>query len=199
MPTTLDEERLRARRGRTLTVLAAVVVLGLLGTVWAAGGFERRRDLFTAVEPGTVLRSGPYELTLTGATVQHTTSSDVYDVVVAGTARTTGDESISPAIGSSGFVFASDPATGAVQPTSSFDIGTTESYFGPDSLTPGLPAVPVAVSFRFPAAPQGRLRVVVFEQEYTNAYVLSDEKAWRNTREGYALTLDVRPLPDKKY
>jgi hypothetical protein len=78
------------------------------GRVWAAGGFGYRRDLFTAVEPGALVRSGPFELTLTEATVQHKTSSDDYEVTVLGTARTTGDESISPAVGSGGFVFDTD-------------------------------------------------------------------------------------------
>jgi hypothetical protein len=199
VPTSLDEERLRARRGRVVTAVAAVVLLALLGGVWAAGGFGYRQDLFTPVDPGALVRSGPFELTLTEATVQHKTSSDGYEVTVLGTARTTGDESISPAIGSGGFVFAQDRATREVQPASSFRLGATDSFFGPDSLTPGLPPVPVAASFRFPTAPAGPLRVVVYEQEFTTAYVLSDELAWRSTRKGAELMLPVRRLPDTEY
>lgn len=199
MPTSLDDERLRARRGQVVTAVAAVVVLALLGGVWAAGGFGYRQDLFTPVDAGTLVRSGPFELALTEATVQHKTSSDGYEVTVRGTARTTGDASISPAIGSSGFVFAQDRATKEVQPAGSFHLGAPGSFFGPDTLTPGLPPVPLTASFRFPTAPAGVLRVVVYEQEFATAYVLSDEKAWRTTRKGAELILPVRRLPDTEY
>jgi hypothetical protein len=192
------EAALRLRRGRLATAVVAGTLVVLVGVVALLGGFHRRTDLLTPVAVGSVITTGPYEVTLARATVQLHTSSGEWEVVASGTARTTGATSIDPPTGSSGFVFAK-AAGGEVQESSSIKLGQTEAFQSQDSLTPGLPPVPWSVSFTFAAAPGDALFVAVFEQEYTTPYLFSDEEGWRPTKKASTFTLPLEKLPDAKY
>lgn len=188
----------RLRRGRLVTAAVVGVLVLVLGVVALLGGFRARTDLLTPVTAGSLIVSGPYEVTLDRATVQHRLSPDGWQVVATGTARTTGAASIEPPVGeSSGFVFAKDVAGGEVQASSTITLGVTDELDSLANLTPGLPPVPWRVQFTFTREPGDTLLVVVFDQEYTSPYVFGDEMAWRPTDHAATLRLPLQRLPDQ--
>ena len=191
-----DEARLRLRRGRLITTVVAAALVVIIGVVALLGGFRERTDLLTRVATGSVIATGPYEVTLSAATAQHQTLSGDWAVVVSGTARTTGTTSIEPDTGSSGFVYARDAAGGATQDSSSIALGDPDVYPTQHTLTPGLPPVPWSVTFRFPASPGDQLLVAVFQQEYTTPYLFSDEEGWRPTSQASIMTMPLQKLAD---
>lgn len=193
------EALLRLRRGRLATAIVAGTVVLVVGVVALLGGFERRTDLLTPVAPGSLIVSGPYEVTLTRATVQHRVSSKEWAVVASGTARTTGTTSIEPQAGESGFVGAKSVSGGEVQVSDTVQVGTTAGFRSQDNLTPGLPAVSWSVTFRFTSPPGDTVLLAVFDQEYTTPYLFSSEEGWRPTRKASTFTLPLEKLPDTKY
>lgn len=193
------EARARLRRGRLITAAVAAGLVVVVGVVALLGGFERRTDLITPVAVGSVITTGPYEITLTSATLQHTTSQDEWEVVAHGTARTTGTTSIAPATGDNGFFYAKDLGTGEAQPLASVALGESSSYEHLDNLTPGLPAVPMTLTFRFEGQPGDSIVLAVFQQEYTTPYLFSDELGWRATSAASTMTVPLERLPDTKY
>lgn len=193
------EARLRLRRGRMITAVVVGALVLVVGVVALLGGFQRRTDLLTPVAVGSVITTGPYEVTLASATVQHRTSTDEWVVVASGTALTTGTTSIAPSTGDSGFMFARGAAGGDVKGAGSVTLGQTEGVGGQDSLTPGLPPVPWAVTFRFSTAPGDALKVAVFDQAYTTPYLFSDELSWRSTNKASTFTLPLEQLADTDY
>lgn len=154
---------------------AALVVL--TGVLWLAGGFERRTDLQTVIAPGTTITTGPYELTFTSATVQRTQGyrqEEVWEVVIAGSGRVTGDEALAPS-SLNWFMTARDPGSRTALEPAGQD-------FGPDSrsggtgqhFTPGLAPIPYRLSFEFPgeiAAPT-TVQLAVWELEYRDSTLL---------------------------
>lgn len=193
------EARLRLRRGRVATAMVAGALVVLVGAVALLGGFERRTDLLTPVTAGSVIVTGPYEVTLATATVQRRTSSAEWDVVATGTARTTGTTSIDPPSGDSGFVFARPAAGRETQSSRTITLGDASATEQQDALTPGLPPVPWSVSFRFTSPPGDTVLVAVLGQEYTTPYLFSSEEGWRPTNQASTTTLPLRQLPDTKY
>ena len=194
-----EQARLLLRRGRIVAASVTGALVVVVSVVAVLGGFRARTDELTPVAAGTVIATGPYEVTLDKATVQHKTSSDEWDVVASGTARTTGATSIDPGTGDTGFVFARPAAGGQVQPSDTIRLGGSSAVEHLDHLTPGLPPVPWAVSFRFSSEPVGPVLVAVFDQEYTTPYLFSDELGWRPTRSASTMTLPVERLADETY
>jgi hypothetical protein len=192
------EARLRLRRGRIATAVVAGVLALIVALVALLGGFHERTDLLTPVAPGSVISTGPYEVTLDKAGVRQVTSSGKWEVVVTGTARTTGATSIAPGTDQSGFVFAR-AASGEVQPSQSFTLSGTSPTQHLDHLTPGLPPVPWSVSFTFDREPTGTVVLGVFDQEYTTPYLFSKERGWRPTRSASTFTLPLDRLPDETF
>lgn len=193
------EAQQRLRRGRLVTAVVAAALVVLVAIVALLGGFRARTDLLTPVAVGSVITTGPYEVTIDKATVHHTTSKNEWDVVASGTARTTGTTSIDPATGSSGFVYARDAVGSETQPSSQVTLGETDAVQHLDNLTPGLPPVPWSVSFTFAQEPSGTVLVAVFDQEYTTPYLFSDELGWRPTRAASIMTLPLEKLPDTEF
>lgn len=194
------EARSRLRRGRLVTAVVVGALVVVVGVVALLGGFRARSDLLTPVAAGSLIASGPYEVTLEKATVQHRTSDDDWEVVVSGQARTTGTTSIDPPTGESrGFVYAKDPAGGEVQASDSIFLGGATFSDSLADLTPGLPPVPWTVTFDFERAPGAELLFVVFDQEYTSLYIFGDELGWRPTNHAATLTLPLQKLDDTKY
>ena len=194
-----DEARQRLRRGRLVTAVVAGVLVLVVAGVGLLGGFRQRTDLLTRVPVGTVITTGPYEVTFARATVQHRTDDDEWDVVASGTARTTGTTSIDPDSGDSGFLFARDAAGGEVASSRSITLGDPTGSSSQDTLTPGLPPVPWSATFRFAAAPRGEVLVAVFDQEYETAYLFGDEKSWVTGKRASTMVLPLEALPDTKY
>lgn len=194
------EARARLRRGRLITAVVVGVLVLVVGVVALLGGLRPRTDLLTPVTAGAVITSGPYEVTLEHATVQHRVSDAVWEVVVSGSARTTGATSIDPPVGEdSGFVYAKDRGSGEVQASKSIMLGGTTYSDSLAALTPGLPAVPWTVTFDFQRAPGDEMLFVVFDQEYTNPYIFGDEMGWRPTNHASTLTLPLEKLADDTY
>ena len=193
------EARLRLRHGRIATAVVAGALAVLVAVVALLGGFGERKDLLTPVAPGSLIVTGPYEVTFDKAGVRHKTYSDEWEVIASGTVRTTGSTSIRPSTGSSGFVSAQAAAGGEVQRSESVTLGGTGTTRHLDNLTPGLPPVPWSVSFSFPQEPSGELVLGVYQQEYTTPYLFSDELGWRSTRSASTLRLPLERLPDQKY
>ncbi len=180
--------------------MGPLALVGFLVLVWALGGFGFRQDLTTVTAPGAAIATGPYEFSFTEATVQHRRSDDHYRVVVSGQGRTTGDSSIRPATGDSGFLAARGETSREVQPATSVTLGSPDySSLQLRLFTPGLGAAPVYVGFEFAADPGDRIRMVVFGQKFTTPYVLSDERGWQRTRDSHAVVLRLRVLPESKY
>jgi hypothetical protein len=193
-----DEARLRLRRGRLVTGVVAAALALVVGVVALLGGFRERTDRLVAVPIGSTITTGPYEVTVARATVQHRTSSAQWEVVASGTARTTGTTSIDPPVGESGFLYARG-AGGEVQASTGIALGDSTGSQTQDTLTPGLPPVPWAVTFRFTSDPGNTVVVAVFDQEYTTPYLFSDEKSWRSTGDASTMTVPLEPLADTDY
>lgn len=193
------EAAARLRRGRIATAVVVGVLVLAVGVVALLGGFERRQDLITRVPAGSVITTGPYEVTLASATVQHTTSQDEWDVVVTGTARTTGDTSIAPSTGNNAFVYAKDVRSGEAQPLDASRIGQASSFENVDNLTPGLPPVPWQLTFTFQQDPGDDILLAVFQQEYTTLYIFGDEMGWRATADASTMTMPLERLAETKY
>lgn len=192
-----EEARLRLRRGRLVTAVVAASLVLVVAVVALLGGFRQRTDLLTRVPAGSLVRTGPYEVTLARATVQHRLDAGEWDVVASGTARTTGATSIRPPTGGSGFVFARGAAGGEVQETRSITLGDPVGLESQDTLTPGLPPVPWSVTFRFTADPGDELLLAVYDQELTTRYLFSDEKSWVTGTKASTMTFPLEQLPDQ--
>lgn len=195
----VDEARLRLRRGRLVTAVVAGVLVVVVAVVALLGGFRQRTDLLTRVPAGSVITTGPYEVTLARATVQHRTDADEWDVVASGTARTTGTTSIDPPSGDSGFLFARSAGGGEVRSTERIRLGDPVGFESQDTLTPGLPPVPWSVTFRYAVDPGAELLLAVYDQEYTTAYLFGDEKSWVNQNSASTMVLPLERLPATKY
>jgi hypothetical protein len=183
--------------------LVALVLAGM--AVWGLGGFRKRTDLMRPTAPGTVVSSGPYELTFTEVTARPDLDDqgaiEKWEIVVVGSGRTTGDQTLSPpAYGNDSMFATKDPASGEVQVPTYADFG---SGAGSDKIafTPGLPPVRYALRFEFAATyrPQPTLQLLVSELEYSTRYIASDEKTWIIGTYGFLYELPVRELPPEKY
>lgn len=198
----VDAAQAAPARGQA-TLIWGGLAIGLaltLTLVWALGGFGSRRDEIVAVAPGTNLQVGPYELVFGAATAQHKTSSGTYEVVVTGTGRTTSDTTIAPRTGESGFLRAQSPATGEVQLADSFDYGDSQDVsLRTRAFTPGLAAISFATTFVYEQPVSDELLLEVFDQEFFDNYVFSDdEPAWNTVSTGYSMVLPVTVLPEEK-
>ncbi len=174
----------------------------LVVAVWALGGFAYRGgDRIARVDPGTTLEVGPYELSFTSATVQHQLSPEKYVVVVTATGRTTKDKTISPTTGESGFLYSKNPTGGEIQTVKSFTFGeSTDIILSAHDFTPGLDKIAFTATFDYAQPVAGKLLLVVFDQEFSDIHLFSDdEPTWNRIDTGYSLMLPVQTLPDRKY
>ncbi len=140
---------------RTWLMIGSLVVAlaVLVGLTWVAGGFDQRTDLRTVVPPGTEISTGPYAFTFTAASVQKKKTFDdsvVWEVVVQGTGRTTGDQAIAPST-LDWFASLREPASGSVVEPESQRFGAADSS-GSSFFTPGLAPIPYRLVFQLPAA-----------------------------------------------
>jgi hypothetical protein len=183
-----------------VVVAAVAAALGVVvGVVALLGGFAEREGTLTPVAPGTPIRSGPFELTLTRATVQHKTSNATWKVRVAGTIASTGDKSLVPATDESGFLFAKASGTNKTSSAESAELGDPDAIASRSLVSPHLPPAPWTVEFTFTAEPGAEVMVGVFEQKFTTEYLFSDEKSWQTDRDASTVVLPLEQLPDEKY
>ncbi|GAA3703308.1 hypothetical protein GCM10022204_20710 [Microlunatus aurantiacus] len=185
-----------------LMVGSLVVALAVLvGLTWVAGGFEQRTDLRTIVAPGTVIATGPYAFAFTAATVQKKKTFDdqvVWEVVVAGTGRTTGDAAITPSTLDWFFSLREPASTSVVEPES--------QRFGADDrsggsfFTPGLAPIPYRLVFQLPAALERptAVQLAVWELEFRDRSLLkTGELSWGRADAYYRIdSLPVQQLAD---
>ncbi len=193
------EARLRLRRGRLATAAVVAVVLVLVAVVALLGGFANRTDPFTPAAPGSVVRSGPFDLTLQKATVRHKTADDTWEVRVTGTIASTNDTSLVPSTGESGFLFAKASGTNQVSSADAAELGDPDAVPRRALVSPGLPPAPWTSEFSFTREPGPELLVGVFRQKYTTKYLFSDEQSWQTDRGATTTVLPLEQLPDEKY
>ena len=190
------------QRSPWLTVGIPVVVLALVITaIWAAGGFELRRNAVELKQPGQVITSGPFEFVFTEVTVQPAYDEEGWDVVVHGTGRVLGDKALRPRTGDNGPFVARDPRSREVQVPLTPTIGeppTPEDRAQGTSFTPGLPMVPITLEMEFGEEyePAGYLTWIVLEQEFSDVSLTqSGEETWNNSGHGSIMDLPVTVLP----
>lgn len=165
--------------GSTVAILALVI-----GLIWVAGGFEVRTDTRTIVAPATTIATGPYTFTFESATVQKKKNySDelLWEVVVAGSGRVTGDEAMAPS-SLSWFFTAREPASGLAEEPESQQFGPADrTGGGGDFFTPGLPPVPYRLVFQFPIDidQPAAIQLGVWELEYRDTSLLqTGDQSW---------------------
>ena len=170
----------------------------LIGLTWLAGGFDQRTDLRTTVSPGTTIVTGPYEFVFSAATVQKKKSfSDalVWEVIVSGTGRTTGDEAISPSSLDWFFSVREPVSTTVVEPESQQFGAPERSLSGGSFFTPGLPPVPYRLVFHLPVTidrPAG-VQLGVWDLEYRDRSLLrTGELSWGRADTNYRI--DGQPV-----
>ena len=197
----LDADQPDARRTWLMLGSLVVALAVLVGLTWVAGGFDQRTDLRTVVAPGTTIATGPYEFTFTAATVQKKKNFDdtlVYEVVVSGTGRTTGDEAIAPA-SLNWFASLREPASGEVVEPESQRFGAANRDGG-SFFTPGLDPIPYRLVFLLPASIERptAVQLAVWDLEFRDTSLLrTGEKSWGRANTFYRVDgLPVQQLAD---
>ena len=177
----------RGRTWRWFGAIAAAVLL-VVGVVWYGGGFQRRTDVRSDVPIGSTITTGPYELAFDHATVQKTNrftqNQVVWEVVVHGTGRTTGDEAIAPS-SLSWFMTARDSASGKVQEPTQQGFGPADlTASGGSFFTPRLAPIPYRLTFQFSGdldQPTG-IDLAVWDLELRDRTLLkTGELSWSRT------------------
>lgn len=188
-------------RSRFVWVGIAALLVVVVLAVWGLGGFEQRQDRFTRVPAGTALTVGPFELSFAAATVQYVEDKKIYEVVVTGSGRTSEDTTVAPDTGDRGFAYAQDPISRDVQAVDRYDFGESGNIFlTPRAFTPGLASVPIRARFTFGSIGGDSIRLVLFDQEFSNVNVFGEgDPTWHNDRNGHDLVLPLRSLPPRKY
>lgn len=162
-------------------ILAAAVLL--VGLVWLAGGFEQRTDVRTSVAPGTTITTGPYAFTFDRATVQKKRDYDdtlLWEVVVIGSGRVTGDQALGPST-LDWFFAAREPVSGRTAEPEDQQFGPPGRPSGGSFFTPGLAPIPYRVVFQFPLElDQPRsVQLAAWELEYRDTTLLrTGELSW---------------------
>lgn len=188
----------------------ALLLVLVLTTVAALGGFERRTDRLTVMAPGSELDTRDLVYTFADATVQRQQSFGgvwEWEVVARGTVRNPHDEPLSPRTGD----FGSLVVRGVPGPESA----TIEQVGvgGPldddfDSLRsdvrPGGATLPLEVSFVLPDPyrPSDRIALAAFVMEHTDNYVLGlggGERTWNKTDDAFVVYLPLLLLPEEVY
>ena len=193
----------RSQRTWPWFVSIAVALALVVGLVWAAGGFEYRDDLDTAVDPGATFDTGPYVFTFAAATIQKTKNykdEQVWTLVVTGTGRTTAEESMSPDYDD--LFVAKDIPSGAYREAERQQFGAEEGRgtSGGAHFTPGLSAIPYRVTFEFAVSdfePGTSIVFVTWELEWRDTSLLQvGDLRWAPTSHYYRLELPLRRLAD---
>lgn len=194
----------RARgSGQWVYAGVALAVVAVLLLTWALGGFEPRPREYEQVGTGSTITTGPYEFVFTSATAQRQPGSSYrkasVKVIISGTGRTTGDETITPSTGAGGMFLAYDRDSRATEDSS----GQRVADGGPSGFTPGLPAVPYQVEFTFDEGyrPGPDLAFAVIAQRYADTSLIQtddSEPGWRNDDHGFRMDVPLTVLPDAK-
>jgi hypothetical protein len=184
-------------------IIALALVLVFL-SIWGLGGLKQRTDTRRDVSPGTMVSTGPYELTFTEVTAQRNTNFDdtvYWKLTAIGSGRNTGSITIAPNVTGNHTMFLSkDDASQQVETPSGADFGTDRGYTS--AFTPGLPPIPYSVSFKYPETyrPGPILRFSVSDLDFYDDSLLGDgDEAWHNTQYSNLYLLPVRVLPDATY
>lgn len=176
--------------------------MSVVAAVGALGGFNRRTDLLQLTAPGTMITTGPYQLTFTEVTAQRHKDFDnqlYWQLSAVGTGRTTGNETAAPDTGEQGPFVSKDSRSGEIEAPSGVRYGVAASFTNGARFTPGLPPVPILVDFRYHGdyVPGQTLRFAVLRLSYESTALLGgEEKTWHRTSTGYEYRLPVKVLPD---
>jgi hypothetical protein len=190
-------------------VLAIIAVLILLlGTIWAGGGFERRRDLVQAYPPGTTLDAGSFTLRIDRVEARFQPDpgfghdEPYWELHAHGTATNTTEEGLALyRIGvlalPDGWVYRGQDFNPMMR-TSDGKLVTNQN----GQLAAGMADVPVRIRSELPAEwePTGHVYVGVQQQAYAAHRIDQGftDKWWGNDRGGKVLGfwVPVTVLPE---
>lgn len=183
------------RRRVPLLVVVGLVLAGLVGCVWAYGGFEKAQNRLVLIEPGTTVDMGPMTIAAQRAVATFSDIGQKWSVEVYGRCQNTGDKTLvatEDRLAVNGFGL-QDPRTKKVYGDAlvSFDDrGLTLS----EGLNPGLPPSQCVVTFDLDAdyIPANFITFGVSQVEYIDSSVTgTGEMVWSATRVGYRMNLPL--------
>lgn len=181
-----------------LVAVPLALVVALVVTVVALGGFDRRTDRITRVPADSVITTGPFRLTFgvgTAAKAKNYDDKVFWDVTVAGTIQTTDPTSDQPSTAEASIVVANVPTNRDLINTKQVAMGNRIGKdYSAGRVTPGLRPVPIRWEFEVPEAspPTALLRLVVWQQEYVDSTITqTGELSWNRTRDGYELLVPI--------
>ncbi len=154
---------------RRVTVVAAVLAVGVVAATWLLGGFELRRDHLHAA-PGDEVDAGNLVFALDDATAQQDTTGE-WVVTVRGTVRNDHDEALAPRTGDSGNLAVSRGVGTTAAVLTEVELGGT---WRRNLVPPGEPPVALAAMFTFPDGTTfaDTIRVGVFAMEKGDRSIL---------------------------
>lgn len=181
---------------RIAAVATGVVLVALVGVVFAAGGFGQRSDWLVR-SPGEEIDAVNLVFTVTSATAQRDDTAlggGRWRVLVSGTVRNPQDSTLQPETGEYGNLFARDHRGGTVATLATVELGgaSSRTEVPPDDS-------PMAMVARFDFDrfdPAASLDVAVATMEFTDNGVLGlggGQKVW-NTDSNALLQLVSVPL-----
>lgn len=180
--------------GGVIVLIVGAILILLIGTIWAAGGFERRQDRIRAYAPGATVDVGSFTFTMERAEVRLQPEGDYkhdgphWEIRAYGTATNTAGEPIllfqSGVVGlTDGWVYHGRDMA-AMTRTPDGTLVTTKSM----KLEPGIPNLPIRVSADLPGEwePTGHVFVGVREQCYAAHQIDQGftNKFWRDAPHG---------------
>lgn len=185
-----------------IIAIPLAVVLALVATVAALGGFEQRTDRITRLPSDAVITSGPFRLTFSTAVAAPRKNSDdeiIWAMSVAGTIQLLTEQSDRPDIAGSSFVLANLPSNAETVEIYRVVLGARVGQdFGSGQVSPGLAPVPVTWEFEFPTTTPvtEMLRLIVWEQRYSdNTVTKTGELSWNLADDGFELLVPVTIVP----
>lgn len=190
-----------------LLVILAVLIL-VLGTIWAGGGFERRRDRVQAYPPGTSLDAGSFTLRMERAEVrfqpkqEFSSDEPTWELRAYGTATNTTEEGLvlyrAGVIAlPDGWIYRGRDFHAMVRRPDG-ELVTVKS----SQLDPGMSDLPVRVSGELPAEwePTSHVFVGVREQSYAAHRINQGftDKSWDTAPNGKSMGfwVPVTVLPE---
>ncbi|MGJ3508425.1 hypothetical protein [Enemella sp. A6] len=177
-------------------VSIVLVLAAIAGTVFAAGGFEERRDLIDLRKPGAVLEVGPYEIVLDRVEVQHVQDYDDswhWEYRVIGTITNTWHETVYFETGDHGWIAVRNPRGGEALSVTKVEVDQHGSAWVPPTGTPQSAVWTVEMD----TEPTAYLAVGLVDLEYTdNTLIALGERVWNPADRAYLTYVPVIRLPD---
>lgn len=181
-----------------LVTVPLALLVALVATVIAVGGFDERTDRIVRVPADSAITTGPFRVTFGVGTAVKTKDNDdkvIWKITVVGTIQTTDPTSDRPDILESSDVVANVPTNRALINVSRVTVGNRiGTDYATGQVTPGLAPVPIRWQFEVPESspPTEVLRLVVWQQEYVDTTITqTGYLSWNRTSDGYELLVPI--------